>query len=358
MCSPNKKKALIAMSGGVDSSVAALITKNAGYDIVGCTMKLYDAEDSERTCCSLNDILDARNVASKLGAKHYVFNFKDEFKNKIIDKFIDFYGNGKTPNPCVDCNKYMKFDKLFDRANVLNCDYIVTGHYARIENKDGRYFLKKAIDKNKDQSYFLYQLSEEQLKKILFPLGEYTKDKIREIALENEFVNAKKPDSQDVCFVPNGDYKKVIETISNKKYEEGDFLLKDGTKIGRHKGIINYTIGQRKGLNISYKKPLYVVDIDVKNNNVILSDDDDLYRQNFIIKNYHFVSRDIMEKVFYCDIKIRYHHNEQRAKVEIISDTLMKISFLEPQRAITKGQSAVLYDGEYVLGGGEIFDVM
>lgn len=358
MCNAGKSKALIAMSGGVDSSVAALMIKNLGFDIIGCTMKLYDNPDATRSCCSLNDILDARNVATKLGAKHYVFNFKDEFKNKIIDKFINFYESGKTPNPCIDCNKYMKFDKLFDRARVLNCDYVVTGHYAIIENKNGKFYLKKSRDVAKDQSYFLYQLKEEQLKRILFPLGEYTKDEIRKIAFDNGFINAKKPDSQDVCFVPNGDYKNVIKTISKKTYNKGDFLLIDGTKIGEHNGIINYTIGQRKGLNISYKKPLYVVDIDVKNNTVILGDDEQLYKKEFIIKNYTFINEKPSENIFNCKIKIRYHHIEKEAKVEIVDDDTMRVSFIEPQRAITRGQSAVLYDGEYVLGGGEIFDII
>lgn len=252
MCS---KKALIAMSGGVDSSVAALLTKQKGFDCIGCTMKLYESENDDvyqpHTCCSLNDVEDARSVAFKLGMPYYVFNFSDEFKEKVIDKFINCYRQGITPNPCIDCNRYLKFDKLYNRAKVLGCDYIVTGHYARINFDGKKYLLKKAVDETKDQSYVLYSMTQEQLKHTMFPLGAINKIETRKIAAENGFVNSAKPDSQDICFVPKGDYASVIEKYSNLKSESGEFVNKNGEKIGTHKGIINYTIGQRKGLGIS-----------------------------------------------------------------------------------------------------------
>ena len=269
-------KALIAMSGGVDSSVAAYIMRSNGYDCIGCTMKLYDNEDAgvpkDHSCCSLDDVEDARSVAYKLGMPYYVFNFSDDFKEKIICKFIESYENGRTPNPCIDCNRYMKFDKLYERAKLLGCEYVVTGHYARIDKENGKYVLKKALDASKDQSYVLYSLTQEQLAHTLFPLGETSKDETRLIAEKCGFSNAQKPDSQDICFGPDGDYAKVIALHTGKTYAPGDFIDKGGNVLGTHRGIIHYTLGQRKGLGVSAATPLYVCKIDVKNNTVTLGE--------------------------------------------------------------------------------------
>ena len=253
-------KTLIAMSGGVDSSVAAYLIKSQGYDCIGCTMKLYDNEDigisHNRTCCSLDDVEDARSVAYKIGMPYYVFNFKDGFREKVIEKFVRCYESGDTPNPCIDCNRYMKFDKLYERAKILGCEYIVTGHYARIEYDGERYLLKKALDETKDQSYVLYSLTQEQLAHTLFPLGNMRKTEVRKIAEEKGFFNADKPDSQDICFVPNGKYAEFLENYTGKAYPEGTFLSVDGTVLGKHKGIVRYTVGQHKGLGIPSEKPL------------------------------------------------------------------------------------------------------
>ncbi len=311
------KKAIIAMSGGVDSSVAAYFMKQQGYECIGATMKLYDNEDiglsREKTCCSADDIEDARNVARRLGMPYYVFNFKDEFEEKVIQKFIKTYELGGTPNPCIDCNRYLKFEKLMQRMKELQYDYVVTGHYASVECKDGRYCLKRGKDTTKDQSYVLYSLTQEQLSHTLFPLGEYTKAEIREIAEREGFINARKKESQDICFVPDGDYAHFIEQHTGNTYPKGDYVDKYGNVLGSHNGIIRYTIGQRKGLGVAAGVPVYVIDKDLANNKVILGSNEDLMTTH--VEADHFDS---------------------------------------PVRAVTRGQAIVLYDGEYVLGGGTI----
>lgn len=351
-------KALIAMSGGVDSSVAAYLMKEAGYECIGCTMRLYENEDAgvsrDQTCCSLDDVEDARSVAYRLGMPYYVFNFSDDFKEKIICKFINSYEMGRTPNPCIDCNRYMKFEKLHERAKILGCDKVVTGHYARIEHDGERYLLKKAVDESKDQSYVLYSLTQEGLAHTAFPLGSLCKSETRKIAEEHGFINAHKPDSQDICFVPDGDYARVIELNTGKKYEPGDFVDKQGNVLGRHRGIINYTIGQRKGLGISAAAPLYVCSIDKKNNTVVLGDDKDLYSDTLEADEFNWISGVVPASPVRCRAKIRYRQKEQPATAYPIGDAMVKIVFDEPQRAITPGQSAVLYDGDVVLGGGTI----
>ena len=351
-------KALIAMSGGVDSSVAAYLMKEAGYECIGCTMRLYENEDAgvsrDQTCCSLDDVEDARSVAYRLGMPYYVFNFSDDFKEKIICKFINSYEMGCTPNPCIDCNRYMKFEKLHERAKILGCDKVVTGHYARIEHDGERYLLKKAVDESKDQSYVLYSLTQEGLAHTAFPLGSLCKSETRKIAEEHGFINAHKPDSQDICFVPDGDYARVIELNTGKKYEPGDFVDKQGNVLGRHRGIINYTIGQRKGLGISAAAPLYVCSIDTKNNTVVLGDDKDLYSDTLEAGEFNWISGVVPASPVRCRAKIRYRQKEQPATAYPIGDAMVKIVFDEPQRAITPGQSAVLYDGDVVLGGGTI----
>lgn len=351
------KKALIAMSGGVDSSVAAYLMKENGYDIIGVTMKLFDNEDihetAEKTCCSLSDTEDARNVACMLGFPYYVFNFKADFKKQVIDRFIDAYEHCETPNPCIDCNRYLKFQELYRRAKELGCDYVVTGHYADIEEKNGRYFLKKAADPKKDQSYVLYSLTQEQLAHTLFPLGKLEKSETRKIAEENGLLNAHKHDSQDICFVPDGDYASFIEKTTQRTYPEGDFVDTEGNVLGRHKGIIHYTIGQRKGLGLSLPAPLYVMDKDPENNRVILCTNEKLFKKEMDVMEINWITADDFTEPFRAEVKIRYSH--KAAPAVIIPDgNSARVIFDEPQRAITPGQAAVFYDGAYVIGGGKI----
>ena len=348
-------KALIAMSGGVDSSVAALLMSDC--ERVGCTMRLFETEESEKenpnSCCSLEDVEDARSVCYRMGIPYHVFNFRDDFEEKIIKKFVDSYRRGITPNPCIDCNRYMKFDKLFDRAMELGCDLVVTGHYARVEEKDGKYLLKKAVDPSKDQSYVLYSLTQEQLRHIRFPLGGLTKDEVRRIAAENGFVNASKPDSQDICFVPDGDYAEFIERYGGAP-EPGDFIDVNGAVMGRHKGISHYTIGQRKHLGISVGEPIYVVKINAGDNTVTLGDESCLFGTIAEVDDFNWISGEVPCAPVRCKAKTRYRQTEQPAVAAANPDGSVTVTFDEPIRAITPGQACVLYDGDTVLGGGVI----
>lgn len=354
----DKKKILIAMSGGVDSSVCAYLMKKEGHECMGGTMKLYDPESKEisqsHTCCSNEDVEDARQVAQSLDMPYEVFNFMEGFQEKIIDRFIASYERGITPNPCIDCNRYMKFDGLHDKAKELGYDYVATGHYARIGKKDGEFVLKKGLDPKKDQSYVLYSVDQELLAHTLFPLGEMDKQEVRMIAEKAGFINAQKPDSQDICFVPDGDYAKVIQRRTGKDYPQGDFVDSKGNILGKHQGLIHYTIGQRRGLGIAGPKPYYVKEILAEENKVVLAFDEELYDQVCYVKNFHWISNKKPSKSFSCKAKIRYRHKEEACRVELIDDTFVKLSFDKPQRAITPGQSAVLYDGDIVLGGGVI----
>lgn len=354
------KKAIIAMSGGVDSSVAALLIKEKGYQCIGATMKLFHNDDIGKsranTCCSLDDINDARQVADTLGMPYYVFNFTDNFKEKVIDKFISCYENGCTPNPCIDCNRYLKFDKLFERMKEIGYDYVVTGHYAEIEfdKETNRYILKKAFDKTKDQSYVLYSMTQNQLAHTLFPLGNLNKEQTREIAGNHGFINARKHDSQDLCFVPDGKYIDFIKKYTKKEYPNGNFIDKSGKILGKHNGIMGYTIGQRKGLNIQSQCPLYVTDILTDTNEIVLGSNEDLFSSVLYAKDFNWILWDTPPSSFRAKAKIRYRQQEQNATVYVLENGYIKIEFDEPQRAVTKGQAVVLYDGDIVIGGGEI----
>ena len=357
------EKAIIAMSGGVDSSVAALLTKEAGADCIGVMLKLYENEDlgieRTKTCCSLDDAQDARAVAYKLDMPFYVFNFSEHFHGAVIDRFIEAYRNGCTPNPCIDCNRYLKFGKLFQRMNELQRDFIVTGHYARVEkdNKSGRYLLKKGLDATKDQSYVLYDLTQEQLAHVRFPLGEYRKEDIRKIAEEHGFVNAAKPDSQDICFVPDGDYARAISRFTDEMLPPGDFVDTEGKVLGQHEGIEHYTIGQRRGLKLAAGKRIYVTDIRPSDNTVVLGKNEDLFHRELTADEVNMVALEKITEPIRVKAKIRYRHKEAPALAWQTEDGKLHLKFDEPQRAITKGQAVVLYDDDLVIGGGRICEV-
>ncbi len=354
------KKVLVAMSGGVDSSVTAYLLKKQGYDCIGVTMRLYENEtvglERENTCCSLDDVEDARSVCYRIGIPFYVFNFKDAFEDQVIRRFVCAYENGNTPNPCIDCNRHMKFALLYERAKELGCDYIATGHYAQIEYDDvtGRYHLKRGLDEKKDQSYVLYSLTQEQLAATLFPLGGLTKEEVRTIAEENGFLNAKKADSQDICFVPDGDYTSFLRRYTGKDYPEGDFVDLDGNILGRHKGTVHYTIGQRKGLGVAAGEPLYVVAKDLEKNQVILGKAGEGMIGSFYANELNMISVAALQEPTKLMVSIRYHQTPQPALVKQLSETEVRIDLDSPQRGIAPGQAVVFYDGNDVVGGATI----
>ena len=353
------KKALIAMSGGVDSSVAAYLMKEKGFDCIGATMKLYDAAPSAygKSCCTEDDAADAGSVAAKLGMPFYVFNYMEAFKREVIADFVHAYETGETPNPCIRCNQYLKFDKLMLEMQKLGLDFIVTGHYARIayDSQSGRYLLKKAVDVSKDQSYVLYQLTQEQLAHIMFPLGELKKSETREIATANQFINAKKKESQDICFVPDGDYAAFIERYTSKTYPHGNFVDKEGTVLGEHKGIIRYTVGQRKGLGLALPRPMYVCKKDVEKNEVVLCYREELRSKEVFANRVNWISIDALTSPLPVKAKIRYNMEELPGVVYPVDNDTIKVVFEEeiPLPA-AKGQALVLYDGDIVVGGGTI----
>ena len=361
------KQALVGMSGGVDSSVAAYLVREAGYETTGATMRLFDNETigiSDKTCCSLSSIEDSCAVANKLGINYVVYDMRPDFRREVIDRFVSAYEQGSTPNPCVACNKYLKFDRLYelaardlltDTADGESGLFVATGHYAVIEKSaGGRYMLRKGSDASKDQSYFLYDLTQEQLSRTLFPLGAMTKSEVRAIALEQGLVTAKKRESQDICFVPGGNYASFIRGYTGHEYPQGDFVGTDGKVMGTHKGIINYTIGQRKGLGLALKKPAYVLSIDTAGNRVILGDNEELFTRELTAGQFNWVSTAAPQDDIRALARIRYRHHEAPARIVPLSEDTVRIIFDEPQRAITSGQSVVVYDGDYVLGGGII----
>ena len=357
-----KSNALIAMSGGVDSSVAALLMQEQGYHCTGVTMKLFNNEDiglpvMDSKCCSLDDIQDAKSVCGKMGMEHFTFNYGDRFRKEVIDRFITAYMHGMTPNPCIDCNRYLKFGELFDKAKEIGCDYVVTGHYARIkyDESKGRYLLLKAVNPEKDQSYVLYSMTQQQLAHVQFPLGSLSKTEVRAIAEKHGFVTAHKHDSQDICFIQNGTtYADFIELRTGRKFPPGNFVDTKGSILGRHKGIIHYTIGQRKGLGLALPQPMYVQHIDVKRNEVVLSTNEELFTSTLTATDINLIDCERITEPRRVKARIRYHHAEQWATVTQPDDNTLQIVFDEPQRAITKGQAVVMYDGNVVVGGGRI----
>ena len=345
------KRALIAMSGGVESSVAAQLMLEQGFDCVGVTMKLLGDEPTNQ------GIEDARQVAEKAGIPFQVADCSAAFEKEVICRFIKAYEKGCTPNPCIDCNKHLKFGQLFDVAHSLGCEYVATGHYARIahDEKTGRYLLRKAVDLAKDQSYMLYSLSQEQLAHAVFPLGNIdNKQQVRDIAESQGFGNAQKHDSQDICFIPDGDYAAYIEAHAGKSFKPGNFVDESGNVLGRHKGIIHYTVGQRKGLGLALPQPMYVKTIDPSTNNVVLTTNDGLFTTKVVAREINLIDCDHIEGQRRVKARIRYKQQEQWATVTQPDDQTLELVFDEPQRAITKGQSLVMYDGDYVVGGGKI----
>jgi len=362
MSARNKKSALIAMSGGVDSSVAAWLMLREGYDCMGVTMRLFRNPDIGRSlahaCCSQADIDAAAEVAFQMDIPHAVPDFTAEFRKQVMEKFVRVYERGGTPNPCIDCNRYLKFDRLLRSADEQGLECVVTGHYARIEYDPAgkRYLLKKALDRSKDQSYVLYMLTQEQLERIRFPLGGLRKSEVREIAERQGFCNARKHDSQDICFVPDGDHGRFLETFTGNRRPEGAFLDESGRRIGTHRGAEKYTIGQRRGLGVAAGERLYVVEKDMESNTVTLGSDAALYRSSLLAGELNWISGTVPDRPLRCKARTRYRQEEQWASVDPLGEGRVRVVFDEPQRAITPGQAVVFYDGDKVLGGGTILE--
>lgn len=353
-------KVVVGMSGGVDSSVAAYLLKEQGYDVIGVTMQIWQDEEQATQeenggCCGLSAVDDARRVAAALEIPYYVMNFKKEFKENVIDYFVEEYQNGRTPNPCIACNRYVKWESLLQRSLSIGAEYIATGHYARVvQLENGRYTLRRSATLAKDQTYALYNLTQEQLKRTLMPVGEYTKDEVRAIAEKINLRIANKPDSQDICFVPDGDYAAYIEEEAGVKVPEGNFVLTDGTVLGRHKGITHYTVGQRKGLGLALGYPAFVLEIRPETNEVVIGTKEESMTTQLRAGNLNFMAVEDLTEPLHVFTKIRYNHKGAWCTIEKTGEDEVLCTFDEPQRAVTPGQAVVFYDGEYVLGGGTI----
>lgn len=357
----NKKSVMIGMSGGVDSSVAAAILLEKGYEVIGVTMQIWpetpeQVKLTEGGCCSLSAVDDARRVADTLGIPYYVLNFKEVFEEKVVNYFVDEYLKGKTPNPCIACNRHVKFEALLNKAVSMGINYVATGHYAIIkydENRN-RYILRKSVTQQKDQTYALYNLTQEQLSKVLMPIGDYSKDIVRQKASELGLSVASKPDSQEICFVDDNNYGRFIEENTDKNILPGNFVDTKGNILGKHKGLIYYTVGQRKGLGIAFGKPMYVIGLDVKNNNVLLGEDKEVFSNSLVADDLNFISIDELKEPMRVKAKIRYSAKEAAATISPVENGKVNVVFDEPQRAITPGQSVVFYDEDIVVGGGVI----
>ncbi len=354
-----KKKVVVGMSGGVDSSVTAHLLKEQGYEVIGMTMQIWQEgspEDSDGGCCGLSAVDDARRVCQKLDIPHYVINFREDFKKYVIDYFLEEYQNARTPNPCIACNRYVKWESMLQKALQIGADYIATGHYARIikDEKTGRFTLKQSKSLAKDQTYALYNLTQHQLEHTLMPLGDYSKDEIREIASSIGLAVATKPDSQEICFVPDNNYARYIEEETGQKPVPGNFVDSTGKVIGQHKGIIHYTIGQRKGLGLSLGKPGFVQKINKETNEVVIGDNADLFYTTVVANNINFMPFEKLEGTMRCNGKIRYNQIAEPCTIEMIDEDTIKCTFDNPQRAITPGQALVIYDESVLIGGGTI----
>jgi tRNA-specific 2-thiouridylase len=357
----SKGKVLMAMSGGVDSSIASMLLQNQGYELVGATMKVWDAKKlgySDKTALAgFNAVNDARNVAVKLGFPHYTFDFQQKFEEIVIKNFIDEYLSGRTPNPCVICNKFIKWKELLKLADQLGCEFIATGHYAQINQLNGLFYITKGIDDTKDQSYFLWQLPQDFLKRTLFPLGAFRKEEVKKMAIERGFKNlTKKPESYDICFLPEGDYRdflnRTVKDLENK-VANGNFIHTDGTHLGKHKGFPYFTIGQRKGLEVAAGYPLYVVDIQAETNTIILGDREKLSQREMWVRDFSIAKYEKIPDMFEVYTKIRYRHEGQRSLIRQVNDKI-KIEFFDDVFGITPGQSAVFMEGDDIIGGGFI----
>lgn len=346
------KKVLLGMSGGVDSSVSAVLLKEQGYDVVGMTLELFGG-----TCCNTDAIVGAKQICNSIGIPHITYNLKEVFQCKVINNFIDEYSNQRTPNPCIECNKYMKFGAMYEKAKELGCDYIATGHYAKMEYSDeyGKYVLRKAKNLNKDQSYVLYNMPKLLLGKVLFPLGNFeSKEDVRRIAKEHNLAVASKPDSEDICFIPDGNYKKFLEQNSSIAPKEGNIVNRKGEILGKHNGLYNYTIGQRKGLGISYKVPLFVIGFNKDKNELIVGEQEELYRKEMKVNEVNLLLMDKIVQPLDVTVKIRYASKPAEAIINQTESGNIQVIFKEPQRGITPGQSAVFYINDVVVGGGKI----
>ncbi len=356
-----RKKVVVGMSGGVDSSVAAYLLKEQGYEVIGVTMQIWREEDQcsleeNGGCCGLSAVEDARRVAQKLNIPYYVMNFRKEFKEKVMDYFVEEYLQGRTPNPCNACNRFIKWEALLNRARAIGADYIATGHYAQIKQlENGRFVIQNSVTATKDQTYALYNLTQEQLSHTLMPVGAYTKEEIRAIAEKLELPIAHKADSQDICFIPDGDYGGFLEREVPKRLPgAGNFVNKEGKVLGVHKGVTHYTIGQRRGLGVAAGHRIFVTDLNAERNEVVLGEHEELFSTELTCDQVNWMAIPGIDTLYHCMAKIRYAHKGTSCVLEPVEEGLIKVTFEEPVRAITPGQAVVFYEQDYVLGGGRI----